>query len=290
MKFELKPYNQNVPDKELLDDLIKVAKELMKDTLISREYDEKGRGRFHSTTIANRFGGWNNALDKAGLKITKQKNISDEELLNDLFKVANGREKLSISEYNAKGKYTAQTMNDRFGSWNKAIKKANLKITNQQNISEIELFKNLEDVWIKLGSQPGRREMIRPVSKYSERPYLNKFGTWRKALEAFVAYINSDIEETENIECETDKPDLGQEKVTGFKHKTKRDPNNRLKLKVMWRDGNICRLCGIKLSVWEEGHFDHIIPWSKEGETVLENLQILCAKCNFTKGNYDGEV
>ncbi|THU38508.1 HNH endonuclease [Niastella caeni] len=25
-------------------------------------------------------------------------------------------------------------------------------------------------------------------------------------------------------------------------------------------------------------HFDHIKPWAKGGETILENLQILCSK------------
>ena len=28
-------------------------------------------------------------------------------------------------------------------------------------------------------------------------------------------------------------------------------------------------------------HIDRIVPWSKGGETVMENLQTLCSKCNF---------
>jgi 5-methylcytosine-specific restriction endonuclease McrA len=30
---------------------------------------------------------------------------------------------------------------------------------------------------------------------------------------------------------------------------------------------------------------DHIVPWSKGGETILENLRTLCSKCNLGKGN-----
>jgi len=30
---------------------------------------------------------------------------------------------------------------------------------------------------------------------------------------------------------------------------------------------------------------DHIVPWSKGGKSVLENLQMLCTDCNLKKGN-----
>ncbi|MCL4507775.1 MAG: HNH endonuclease [Chloroflexi bacterium] len=34
-----------------------------------------------------------------------------------------------------------------------------------------------------------------------------------------------------------------------------------------------------------ELHVDHILAWSKGGETVLENLQTLCSVCNLGKSN-----
>ena len=52
------------------------------------------------------------------------------------------------------------------------------------------------------------------------------------------------------------------------------------------RDGNTCRLCGITLT-GDNIHFDHILAWSKGGETVLKNLQILCAPHNLAKGNVE---
>jgi len=45
-----------------------------------------------------------------------------------------------------------------------------------------------------------------------------------------------------------------------------------------------CAHCGADLRV--TGHeIDHIVPFSKGGATVMENLQALCPKCNATKGN-----
>lgn len=35
----------------------------------------------------------------------------------------------------------------------------------------------------------------------------------------------------------------------------------------------------------EEMQGDHIVPWSRGGKTVEENLQMLCKKCNGEKSN-----
>jgi 5-methylcytosine-specific restriction endonuclease McrA len=32
-------------------------------------------------------------------------------------------------------------------------------------------------------------------------------------------------------------------------------------------------------------HVDHIYPWAKGGETVVENLQTLCMTCNIGKSD-----
>jgi hypothetical protein len=65
MKFELEPDNRNVPDSELIADLKRVANELQKNSVSASEYN--ARGRFHSGTLANRFGAWSKAVEKVGL-------------------------------------------------------------------------------------------------------------------------------------------------------------------------------------------------------------------------------
>ena len=52
------------------------------------------------------------------------------------------------------------------------------------------------------------------------------------------------------------------------------------------RDGNRCQICGVKCNDGiHKIHFDHIIPWSKGGETTLDNLRVLCSDCNLALGN-----
>jgi hypothetical protein len=216
------------------------------------------------------------------------RNIPDQELLDDLKKIANKftNGKMTKDEYNENGQFNAGTFEKRFGTWNKALEKAGVEITVHRSISEKDLFENLEDVWIKLGRQPaGRRDLKKPLSKYSEGAYANKFGTWRKALETFVEFMNLEnnlTQETEKVEEGISETIQGNEII--FKHQTKRFPSERLKVQVLMRDGNKCALCGITVT-GDNIHFDHIRPWSKGGETVLENLQVLCETHNLAKGN-----
>lgn len=53
---------------------------------------------------------------------------------------------------------------------------------------------------------------------------------------------------------------------------------------VYRRDGGRCVICG---SV-DDLQYDHDIPFSKGGATNVENLQILCQKCNLKKSNKIG--
>ena len=53
-----------------------------------------------------------------------------------------------------------------------------------------------------------------------------------------------------------------------------------VKLEVWKRDKGSCRLCGKQDNL----HFDHVIPFSKGGASVVgENIQLLCARHNLQK-------
>lgn len=65
-----------------------------------------------------------------------------------------------------------------------------------------------------------------------------------------------------------------------------RDISGPMQYEVLKRAKGRCELCGISKDV-KALQVDHIIPRSKGGLTVLENLQALCYTCNAQKQNKD---
>ena len=205
------------------------------------------------------------------------KSVSDEKLIADMKATAKALNTLSLSmkEYDDNGQYSSSAISRRFGTWNKALSLAELDYKCKM-FSNKELFENIENVWIKIGKQPTRRDMDNTlISSISSGAYLRHFGRWSNALKLFVAYINE-----QEIEYNTTHN-------THTKHKTKRDINLRLRFIVMQRDNFKCCMCGASPAKDPsvDLQIDHILPWSKGGETTIDNLQTLCSKCNLGKSN-----
>lgn len=59
-----------------------------------------------------------------------------------------------------------------------------------------------------------------------------------------------------------------------------------IRYQVLMESGGRCALCGATKNE-RPLDVDHIKPRSKGGMTVRENLQVLCSKCNRSKGNKD---
>jgi len=225
MKFELKKVHRNTPEEELLADLKNTATKLNQDFVTHQQQNEFGK--FDASNIADRFGGWAKAHERAGLNLARhQKSI---------------------------------------------------------RLDDDELFQNLEEVWTKLGHQPIQADMFPPLSKYSAGVYKKHFGTWMKGLEIFVANINKE----EDVSSESSIENLRVEPST--KHKTKREINWRLRFIVMRRDNFKCKNCGRSPATDPSIilHVDHVKAWANGGETVLENLQTLCSKCNIGKSDLE---
>jgi len=295
MEFKLNKYNRNIPDEEFLQDMKRVADQLNQSNLTTEDYNKYGL--FHNSTIGKRFGGWKNACIKAGLQLAKlQQNhrLTDEEIISDIKRVANSLEMPTIttSDYKKSGSYDQSVIFRRFKNWNEALRLAGLNKSSNRNTCDEELLIEIERIWTKLGKQPTSDDIKKGISIYSLNTFARRFGGWRGALETFIEYINAEDEEdvpTISNEMEVYTPIQSDDIASDndYNRKTKREPNLRLRFFVLSRDNFKCCACGASPAKDPAVnlHIDHIIPWSKGGETVIENLQTLCQNCNLGKSD-----
>jgi hypothetical protein len=203
--------------------------------------------------------------------------VSDADILSDIRRVANdlGVATVRARAYRHHGRFSATVAKTRFGSWNNALRAAGLSITSEHELTDEQLFDNLREVWMLLGRQPRTAEMCPPHSRYSRHPYKRRFGSWLTAMKAFVAAIDQPASNGADVQA------------LATISRGPRDPSLRLRFLVMRRDSFKCRHCGRSPANDStiELHVDHIVPWANGGQTYLDNLQTLCSKCNFGKGD-----
>src|SRR3989344_4039601 len=218
------------------------------------------------------------------------RNVDEKLLIEDLQRVSKilqkSKKEITFRNYNELGRYSSAIISNRFGTWNKGLIRAGLNPSMEKDIDEKKLFDNLKEVWLHKGSQPVFRDMARKPSKYSAGVYSDKYGGWRNALEAFVKYYDSDNKEIIEEQEEDLNPNQSKEEPKK-QRRTGRHISERMRFSILLRDGFRCQSCGrspVK-SPGIELHVDHIIPWTKGGETIPENLQTKCKKCNLGKGN-----
>jgi hypothetical protein len=303
MKFKLNEYRQGVTDKELLADVVRVA-ELLGDVYLSFSV-YKSYGKYSENTFRKRFGSWLNVLAKLGMRTERNsiemKRISDDEMILDLKGVAEriGKNIVTSTEYGQHGKFSLPTITERFESWANFVGKAGLEPSGQvRNVPDADLFAEIERIWISLGKQPTTTDMKKGISKYSLDTFMRRFGGWRNALLAFLEYVNAD---GANEEKETPialplpgAPQAISIDTMALKSKvstkrTSRNINLKLRFTVLQQDSFRCRSCGASPAKDPkiELHVDHIVPWSKGGETEISNLQTLCSNCNLGKSNHE---
>jgi hypothetical protein len=124
-----------------------------------------------------------------------RKKIPDEELLADLRKVADANGgKVSIKIYTANGKFSPFTIVARFGSWNNALDITGLEHFHKGRlpISDEALFTNFKEIWLKIGRRPKFDDFKPPLSQFSGKTYLNRFGSWPMIVEKFYEVVNAD--------------------------------------------------------------------------------------------------
>jgi len=290
-------------DEALLSELRRVAALLPEGKRLTKTSYENLTPRVASSTVRHRFGGWRIALEKAGLgllyngRIVSQKmreqpikRMSNDALVAELRRVHVLSEKgwLTSDYFNAHSVTSEDAVRLRFGSFRKGLAAAGIPHApyKQRRRTDEECFENLAALWTHYGRRPAYREMSLPPSTIQAKTYVARWGTWRKAVKAFVEWANSEP-----------SGDLGPDPGSAISGSSRspeiprtgvdcREVRPGLRFKVFQRDHFRCVACGrspaTHLNV--ELHADHVVSVADDGKTTFENLQTLCQDCNLGKG------
>ncbi|QNI70217.1 homing endonuclease associated repeat-containing protein [Cyanobium sp. NS01] len=299
MEFQLSEYRQGVTGDELTEDVRKIAK-LVGNKYLSYQRYRKAGGRYGDHTFRRRFGSWTKVLAVSGLEQVKprseMKKVDPDNIISDVKRIAAELNTCIVTskQYEALGAYAFPTVIEKFGSWKNLLENAGLSVTGFiAKYSDIEVFTETERIWTALGRQPTTTDLKRGISRISLEALSRRFGGWRNTLVAFLEYVSDgsspNQDDLDNVASEESVIPYTEVDAAGEnrKKRTPRNINLRLRFRTLQLDAFKCRACGASPAKNPETelHVDHIVPWSKGGETELDNLQTLCSKCNLGKSN-----
>jgi hypothetical protein len=252
--------------------------------------------------VYRRFGRWADALRAAGLSdrssdVIKTKGahpsrlMSDDDVLLALVELATklGKSELTVADVQSHLPFDGATLRRRWGTSKAAFEAAGLKVTQLgRRYSDSECFDNLLAVWTHHRRPPKYLEMSAPPSDVGGKAYMKRFGSWNRALAAFVEKVNQyDAPEPPARGTTEPSPVAAVATALLVEPLDSRDIPLGLRFKVLRRDSYKCVLCGDHPARSPECvlHVDHIIPWSRGGRTREDNLRTLCAPCNMGRSN-----
>lgn len=298
MEFKLHRLS-DYSDEALIAELRRVAESVPSGALTRAVFDANARAS--ASTVIKRFGGWKEALEAAGLlsryggqpvtdRMRRQpgKSTIRERVIEELRTVASklGRPDFTVEEFNTHAPFSAGPVRSHFKTWRAALEAAGLRAgTHSIRYSDEECFENLLKVWTHFGRPPRYRDMCSPPSTVGGKAYVGRWGTWVKALEAFVERVNSDS--VQDPPTSEPAPATLENKLQSDDERDDRRIRLGLRYRTLVRDSVKCVLCGASPATDPlcKLHIDHVLPHSKGGATALENLRTLCECCNLGKSN-----
>lgn len=299
--FELRTLPDS-SDETLLTELRRVAA-LIPDGPLTREiFRQHGRG---AKRIYNRFGSWHEALAAAGLSHRSSdvivvrgahpaRNMNDEQVLEALRSLAArfGTDELTAERVEEHLPFGRATLAKRWGSAQAAFQAAGLTPSRLgRRYTAEQCHNNMLVVWTHYGRPPKYSEMSLPPSQVGGKAYMLRFGTWNKALAAFVERVNAETQEREDdsepAPSASARPLAVPQSPPMREGEDARGIPLGLRFRVLHRDRFKCVLCGDHPARNLECrlHVDHIVPWSKGGRTQEDNLRALCEGCNVGRSN-----
>lgn len=122
---------RRVSEDECISELQRVSNLLGRKALSSKEFSK--HARFTSKPVSERFGSWQNALQRAGLELCEQSkreiHLSEEECVQELKRIAQllGQSHLTAAEFDANARFSSYRVQRVFKRWHEALTAAGLQ-------------------------------------------------------------------------------------------------------------------------------------------------------------------
>lgn len=193
MNFELKTLEE-YSDEALIAELRRVAEELNGQRLTVERFNSLAR--VNSTTLRNRFGSWQVALDKAGISeeiAPRWRVLSRDRVLQELrdFASENPGVSVTLDCIAERLDVYSTTIIRRFGKWKSLLSEVGIEpVPLGRRYTDEECFENILTLWTHYGRQPHFGELRHPPSTVGPKAYTLRWGGWRAALSAFVKKVN----------------------------------------------------------------------------------------------------
>lgn len=225
--------------------------------------------------------------------------ISETKILDELEKAAKhfNYTEFGHRDFSKIADVSGSLVKKRFGGWKKGLealrkrlKEKGLNLSPRPHspnriYSDKEMFDEMERIWKAVGQRPSKTEWEMSEPRLSYPGYKRRFGGWTNACLKFIEYkMGSNILADDFVLSDKD---IQQDKKIEYVQERSRDIPLSLRLKILSRDNFRCIYCG-KSPATTFGtrlHIDHILPFSKGGKSILENLQTLCEECNLGKSD-----
>lgn len=255
-------------------------------------------GGYKFSHLYRRFGGWTQALERAGLahlaaparrwtwrERRRGWTIDDAALLAELKRIAdlNGDGTIRERDLRRHGHHAPQLYARRFGSWHEAARQIALTpVWTWRHHGDAECTANLRRVWTHLGRAPRAHEMNRPPSTVRAQVYQRRWGSWIKALHAFADAVNATPDDPlrRSLDARALPP------APPVPREERHAVSVALRHAIQTRDRFRCVLCGASPATDPRVTLQiaHIVPFSQGGRSVAGNLRTLCAACNLGRG------
>ena len=257
-----------------------------------------------SDSLVRRFGGWRETLPAAGgalqrsdrersdARTTRSRSVTRDQMISKLRRVAQeqGSAMLPRKVFDVEAReIKASAVERRFGSWLAARRGGTLlgalvvaasTTTTTSRISwPLELMTAVDLSTAKMSEPP----------RISNSAYSRRFGTWTRALVAFIERVNSDLAEVARYFDAVPQQAARRAMREPPRAEDVRTVRVGLRYEVLRRDHFRCVLCGASPAVTRGVvlHVDHVMPVAHGGKTAEENLRTLCGNLQPWQGLED---